>query len=186
MPRGVPNDPAKRKGAAGNPPPVPFQEQPGQIPAEGFTLPEEMKGQRGAVLLLDACNTFGVNPDTSLPIWAGRGTGPFRELLAWKFYPGQESAGIPDAVVLVTVGGVKVRYHQDPDFPMDADTETRLRIVFHAFKTDPKTNEVVPLPLPEDLTLPRSAVSAQTNPNAGHQYRGGYLRRSQADPRNAQ
>jgi len=185
MPRGIPNDPAKQRDKAAKvPPQAPFQEQPGQIPAEGFALPEEMKGQRGAVLLLDACNVYGINPDTSLPIWAGRGLGPFRELLAWKFYPGQESAGIPDSVALVTVGGVKIRYHADPDYPMDPDMETRLRLVFHAFKMDPKTNEVMPLPLPEDLTLPRSAVSSQGNPNAGHQYRGGYLRRAANDSRN--
>lgn len=178
MPRGIPNDPTKRKAQPAQPAAAPVPEQPGQIPAEGFELPDSMKGQKGAVLLLDACNVFGVNPDTSLPLWAGRGTGPFRELLAWRFYPGQPAAGVPDSVTLVTVGGVKVRFYADPDFPMDPDTENRLRLVFHAWKTNPKTNEVEPLPLPDDLTLPRSAVTSQVNPNAGHQYRGGYLRRA--------
>lgn len=177
MPRGIPNDPTKRKGQAAQPAAAPFTEQPSQIPAEGFALPESIKGQAGAVLLLDACNLFGVNPDTALPIFQGRGTGPFRELLAWRFYPGNEAAGVPDAVGLVTVGGVKIKHFADPDFPMDPDTENRLRQVFHAWRTNPKTNEIEALPLPDDLTLPRAAVSSQVNPNAGHQIRGGYLRR---------
>ena len=171
----------RQKAPTAQPAAAPVQEQPGQIPAEGFELPDAMKGQKGAVLLLDACNVFGVNPDPALPLWAGRGTGPFRELLAWRFYPGQPAAGVPDSVTLVTVGGVKVRFYADPDFPMDTDTENRLRLVFHAWKTNPKTNEVEPLPLPDDLTLPRSAVTSQVNPNAGHQYRGGYLRRAKSE-----
>jgi hypothetical protein len=147
------------------------------IPADGFTLPDSLKGQRGAVLLLDACNVYGVNPDAALPTYQGRGKGPFRELLSWKFYPGDERAGIPDAVALVTVGGTKIRHYADPDFPMDADTEDRLRNVFHAWKTDPKTNEIVPLPLPDDLTLPPAAVTGIPDPRGGHVFQGGYLRR---------
>lgn len=178
MPRGIPNDPTKRKGAV-QPTPNPVTAgQPTQIPADGYELPDGLKGQRGASLLLDACNLFGVNPDTSLPLYQGRGTGPFRELMSWKFYPGVEAAGLPDAVALVTVGGVKVKVFADPDFPMDADTENRLRQVFRAWKTNPKTNEIEPLPLPDDLTLPRAAVSSVVT-GTGHQYAGGYLRRTQ-------
>lgn len=171
MPRGIPNDPAKRKAQSST-------EQPTQIPQGGFDLPESMKGLRGAVLLLDACNLYGVNPDQTLPPYQGRGAGPFKELMNWRFIPGNDGAGIPDSVSLVTVGGTKVRHYADPDFPMDPDTETRLRNVFHAWRTDPKTNEIVALPLPDDLTLPPAAVSGRVNANAGHQYRGGYLRRS--------
>jgi len=174
MPKGYPNP---------KPPTPAVHEQPGQIPTDGFTLPDAIRVQEGSDLLLDACNVFGVNPDPSLPIYAGRGRGPFRELMAWKFYPGDSRAGIPDAVVFVTVGGTKVRYTADPDFPMDPDTETRLRNVFHAWKTDPKTNEIIALPLPTDLTLPRSAVSSVVE--TAHQYKGGYLRRKPADAKNA-
>lgn len=179
MPRGIPNEPTKRKATV-TPEPAPSH----QIPADGYTLPGSMTGQRGAALLLDACNVFGVNPDMTTPIYQGRGRGPFRELLNWKFYPGNEAAGIPDSVVVVTIGGVKIRYYTDPDFPMDPDTENRLRHVFHAWKMNPKTNEVEPIPLPDDLTLPRSAVTSQVDPNAGHRYASGYLRRSKDDPRN--
>lgn len=179
MPRGIPNDPAKRRGQPQDPAPNPATAgQPVAIPKDGYTLPDALKGQRGASLLLDACNLYGVNPDTSLPTYAGRGTGPFRELLAWRFYPGDERAGIPDAVGLVTVGGTKIKHHADPDYPMDDDTEQRLRQVFRAFKRDPKTNEIVPLPLPVDLTLPRPCVSSVVPPGGDHQYRGGYLRRT--------
>lgn len=174
MPRGTPN-----------PKPQPTALAPAAdvatIPADGYALPDALKAHRGAALLLEACNVFGVNPDMALPLYQGRGRGPFRELMAWKFYPGDERAGLPDAVALVTVGGTKVKIFADPDFPMDADTEDRLRNVFHAWKTDPKTNEIVALPLPEDLTLPRAAVSSQANPNAGHVFQGGYLRRKSKD-----
>lgn len=148
----------------------------------GFTLPDNLKSAAGAALLLEACNTYGVDPDLTLPVYAGHGAGPFRELMAWKFYPGNEAAGVPDAVNIVTVGGVKVRHYADPDFPMDPDTENRLRGVFHAWKTDPKTNEVVPIPLPDDLTLPRTAVTGQSESTA-HTYKGGYLKRAADDPR---
>lgn len=176
MPRGYPN-----------PKPAPAQapEQPTQIPQGGFDLPASIANERGASLLLEACNVFGVNPDPSLPIYAGRGPGPFKELMNWKFYPGTPAAGIPDSVVFVTVGGAKVRYYADPTYPMDPDTESRLRTIFHAWKTDPKTNEVVPLPLPDDLTLPKSAVSSQVDTKGTHVYQGGYLRRKPDDPRNA-
>lgn len=173
MPRGIPN-PKPQTAAA------PAAQPDAMIPADGFTLPDALKGQRGAVLLLDACNIFGVNPDTALPLFQGRGRGPFRELMAWKFYPGDERSGIPDAVALVTVGGTKIKWFADQDFPIDPDTESRLRNVFHAWKTNPKTNEIEPLPLPDDLTLPRAAVTSQVNPDHGHQYRGGYLRRKPA------
>lgn len=166
MPRGVPN-------------PKPAQPAPGQDEqAQGaFTLPKDMEGQRGAVLLLDACNVYGVPPDMSLPMPNNRGRGPFRGLLAWKFYPGDEQAGTPDSVALTTVGGLKIRFYADPEFPMDLDTENRLRNVFHAWKTDPKTNEIVPLPLPDDLTLSPQAVFGQVPKQGPHVYPGGYLRR---------
>jgi hypothetical protein len=83
-------------------------------------------------------------------------------------------------VAFTTLGGTKVKFYADPDFPMDQDTEDRLRNVFHAWRTNPKTNEVEPLPLPDDLTLSRTAVTGQPA-QAGHQFPGGYLRRKSKD-----
>ncbi len=105
------------------------------------------------------------------------------ELKAWTFYPGDDVDGRPDAVVLVTFGGVKVRHYADPDFlafgctepAMDSDTEERLRRIFNAFKVDPKTKEVSPAPLPADLTLPATHVDGRVR-STDHQYRGGYLK----------
>lgn len=125
-------------------------------------------------LLLEACEKFGVNPtaDCRPP-----------ELKGWRFYPGDSVDGIPDAVSLVTAGGLKIRHFADPTYhapgclepAMDLDTEDRLRRLFGAFTVDPKTKDVSPAPFPPDLTLPASAVDGRVR-STDHVYRGGYLK----------
>jgi hypothetical protein len=141
-----------------------------------YTLPTDFAREDGAALLLNACEVFGVNPDPdTLP----------PELKGWKFYKGNRLEGRPDSVVLVTHGGVKLTWFasaQHPDAGLlstqgaqyDAATETRLRAVFRAWRQDPKTKEVQPTALPEDLTLPQQAVTGLSDAQA-HVYKDGYL-----------
>jgi hypothetical protein len=112
-------------------------------------------------LLLEACEKYGVDPT--------RKQRP-KELAAWAFYPANEEddVPIPDSVVIVTFGGVKIRHFADPDYvarfatekAMDPETEERLRHVFNAFRTETygayggsRVERTVPVPLPADLTL---------------------------------
>lgn len=114
-------------------------------------------------LLLEACEAFNVDPRIA--------TRP-RELAAWRYYPGDRVDGVEPSVVLVTAGGLKLRY----PVAGDAETEERLRAVFGAFAIDPVTKERKPAPLPRDLTLPAAAVTGQPQTQA-HRHQGGYLRR---------
>lgn len=117
-------------------------------------------------LLAEACYVFGINPDPTLKP---------RELAAYRFDKGDPDAvtPIPAYVSMVTSGGLKVRY------PIDDDTEMRLRTVYNCFRANPKTGEKEELPLPPDLTLPRAAVDGVVR-STEHQYRTGYLREGQA------
>lgn len=117
-------------------------------------------------LLIAACEVFNIDPRID--------TRP-RELAAWRFYPGNRVEGVDASVVLVTAGGLKVRY----PIAGDAETEERLRNTFGAYTIDPKTKERVPAELPADLTLPASAVTGQVVERA-HRHSGGYLRRARA------
>lgn len=130
----------------------------------------ESSGRRDAAalaLLFDACERFNVNP--------GMQVRP-RELAGWRYYPADRVEGVPAAVVIVTAGGLKLKYF-DGDVVKDADTEERLRATFRAFTIDPKTKERVPGPLPADLSLPAEAVLGQPASTA-HRHPHGYLRRA--------
>lgn len=116
-------------------------------------------------LLLDACELFGVNPE--------RDQRPV-ELLSWRYRADNPVDQVPAHVTLVTAGGLKLVHYADPAFPMEPDTLERLRNVFNAWKKD-KDGTKVPLPLPEDLTLPEGAVTGLVQADA-HVYRQGYLR----------
>jgi len=107
-------------------------------------------------LLLDVCERFGVNPDQNVVP---------QELLAWRFYGPDTRKRIPASVVIVTGGGVKLRGWADPDYPLDEDTEANVRRILHLFRTNPKTKEVEPLPIPADVTLPDLAVTGATIPD---------------------
>ncbi len=99
-----------------------------------------------APVLAEACKVFGINPDPELQP---------RELLAARGYGDAAQFEAP-AVVIVTAGGLKIRW------PLDADTEHRLRFdTFHAWRKVrvPGTREerIEELPLPKDLRLPAPA-----------------------------
>lgn len=141
-------------------------------------------------LLLEACERYDVDPT----IHDQEGDGP-QELGSWQFYKADQVNRIPASVVLVTRGGVKVRYYADQGYMadncsepgMDLDTEDRLARLFGAFTKDPKTKEVKRLPLPEDLALPPQAKTGISG-SSEHTYRKGYLReggKQEADRREA-
>lgn len=157
--------------ATAAPPAAASQADPG-----GYKLPAALARLAGADLLLEACNVFAVDPDQDVrPV----------ELDNWKFYPGNRLEGRPDQVVLVTRGGMKIGWFRTPDHPdqallvthgaqFDQATETRLRPIFGAWQTDPKTKDVTPIPLPDDLALPAAVVTGLSDAQA-HVYKKGYL-----------
>jgi len=182
-------------GDLGDPAPVqtqPAPEPPAQAPAAPArrTEPKEepatatlLPCDNGAVeaspamkeLLLDACERFNVDPTLErVP----------RELLKWRYEPANRLTRVPAAVVIVTSGGVKLKHYEDPDYPMDQDTEETLARIFGAFAKDADKN-VVRTPLPEDLALPIQAVTGIPQ-TADHVFRRGYLReggKKEADKR---
>ncbi len=94
-----------------------------------------------APVLAEACRVFGINPDPDHRP---------RELLAARGY-GDADQFEPLSVVIVTGGGLKLRY----PFEGDQQTEHTLRFgVFGAFKRDKRTGTITELPLPRDLRLP--------------------------------
>lgn len=117
-------------------------------------------------LLFDACERFNVNPSLSLRP---------RELAGWRYYPADVVDQVVAAVVLVTAGGLKLKYFEG-NAQQDAETEERLRATFRAYTLDPKTKERVPAPLPADLSLPSEAVLGVSATTA-HRHPLGYLRR---------
>lgn len=151
--------------------------EPDGVPVD--FIPPAFQGKPGVDLLMDACRTFGIDPDPTLPLYDaarhGNADGRFRELLSWAFYPAQPGEPLPDKVVLVTAGGKKLTWFDDMDYPLDPQTELTLRNEFHAWTIDPKTSEQVPLPLPADLTLPRTAVDGRAR-KGDHVYQKGYLK----------
>lgn len=119
-------------------------------------------------LLLDACEVFGINPFADQkPV----------ELLSWASYPGADDAAqvTPDAVVIVTAGGVKLKHYDDPSYPMDPETKERLERIHGANRIDPRTRLPITVPLGDDVTLPATAVTGRSN-STEHQYVGGYLK----------
>lgn len=117
-------------------------------------------------LLLEACDLFGINPDPE--------TRPI-EMLSWRYYAGDRRTDTPAKVVVVTAGGQKLSIWEDPDVPLEPETEETLRNIFNAWRVDPVTKLKVPAEMPNDLTLPRAAVTGLSDSQA-HVYRGGYLR----------
>jgi hypothetical protein len=120
-------------------------------------------------LLLEACERFGIDP---------RSTTEPQELLAWRFYAGGDEPGRvrPDAVVIVTGGGTKLKHWDDPDEPLEPETEDRLRRIFGCYREDPKVpGRIITLPLPADLHLP-TVILTGVSSGTEHQYVGGYLK----------
>jgi hypothetical protein len=96
---------------------------------------------RQAALMQEACERFGIDPDPEKrPI----------EVMAFRFY-GDPQRFEPLSLVIVTAGGLKLRY------PIDPATEDRLRPVFGCFRRNARTGQIVPLPLPKDLRLSPAA-----------------------------
>lgn len=130
------------------------------------TLPAHERTLPGAELFAEACICYGVNPDPDvLPIEILPGEAGAR----WKLYAGNRLRGEVDTIAFVTAGGVKVRH------PMDEQFEAVLRRWFGLIAQDPKTHEVVILPLPNSLTLPREAVTGIAR-KVEHVFPKGYLR----------
>jgi hypothetical protein len=140
-----------------------------QAPIDPKMLVQEQMGRTDPVaieLLLVACELFGVNPN--------RDASPL-ELAGWRYYPADRRERIPAAVAIVTCGGRKLKIFEDPDYPMDQDTDEVLAGIFNAFTVNPQTKLRERKELPDDLTLPRAAVTGISE-RADHVYRGGYLR----------
>lgn len=184
-----PDDEGAETQGAGDQPPTPPQRQAPPAPpvdqratkaaepAKPKVVPEVNGNSAPAAiqLLQEACEIYGVNPNPELKP---------RELLSWRYYP--ETDREPARVVIVTAGGQKLGCYEDPDFPLDPDTEETLRNIFGAWTLDGNKNRV-PGPLPDDFTLPRAAVTG-TSDATDHQYKGGYLKsggRKEGDKRTA-
>jgi hypothetical protein len=95
----------------------------------------------------EGCRVFNINPNPDARP---------RELLAVR------ALGDPRffeelSVVIVTSGGLKARW------PLDADTEGRLRQLFDLFKKK-SDGTVIELPLPADLSLPEPARTGIPSP----------------------
>lgn len=124
-----------------------------------------------AVLFAEACEVYGINPDPDA-----------REVISEVvYYPGDLLAvpPTPDRVSFVTAGGLKVSQ------PMTELFEEQLRRWLKAFRMNKATGELEPTDLPDDLTLPREAVTGIST-RVDHRYEGGYLRsRALASARSA-
>ena len=162
-----PPSPEPEQPATTDPPPPPVdiprpsdQPPPPVAPVEvrGWPVPREFEERTGAPLLMRACERFGVNPD--------REVHP-QELENWRFIPADPIEQRPASVRFVTSGGVRIRFYEDDT--IDADTEERLRVEFHAFRIDEKKQRIN-FPLPPDLPLPRPLVTGNSDSTAhkGH------------------
>jgi hypothetical protein len=139
--------------------------------AGGRILVREVNGNNSPAaiaLLLEACDIYGVNPAADKKP---------QELLAWRYAKGEDDPArvAPDAVIITTAGGLKIKHWDDPAEPMDQDTMDRLRRVFGCYQIDPKTRTTVVHDLPADLTLPAAVVTG-TGTSDAHRYQGGYLK----------
>lgn len=168
--------PAPDAAASAPPPPDPPPTTPAPAASTkaalyAFPVPDQFNGQPGADLLMEACSLYNINPDPTLV--PGNVHAP-RQLLEWKYYATNgERFDLPaQRVVLVTAGGLKLSY------PADAETVERLQRIFRLIRKrkGPNNEEVVDtLPMPEDLTLPSTAVTGLVEA-ADHRYERGYLR----------
>lgn len=124
-----------------------------------------------AVLYAEACEVYGVNPDPEA-----------REVISEVvYYPGDRLAvpPTPDRVQFVTAGGLKISQ------PMTELFEEQLRRWLRAYRLNKTTGDLEPTDLPDDLTLPREAVTGIST-RVDHRFEGGYLRsRALASARSA-
>lgn len=158
------------------------------VTAGDYEVPEAFAHRPGVDLLMKVCTLFGVDPNPRLPVFvAGKhtptATTRFRELMNWSYTPGDEYAGVPDKVTIVTAGGRKLTVDGNGEF--DSDTDAMLHQAFNAYRVNPTTNEREESPLPYDLTLPQQAVIGIVTSDR-HRYRRGYLNeggRAEADRR---
>ena len=146
-----------RAAAVGDPEIVP-EESGQQVPASGLEL------------LYATCEKYGVNPTWDVQP---------RELASWRYHGANRRAGTPEAVTIVTAGGVKLKEYADPNFPKDEDTEERLRGIFKSYTFNPNKERVL-LPLPDDLTLPAESVDGQVR-STTHVVRAGWRRGARAE-----
>jgi hypothetical protein len=131
-------------------------------------LPKEERGKPGDQLFAEACVAYAINPDPNAhPVEILKRQDGSR----WKFVPGNVHERIPDRVVFVTGGGLKVTH------PMDADMEERLHKGLFKTTRTRNYNELVNYALPNDLTLPREIVTGIPPKNRDNGFPGGYLRR---------
>lgn len=131
----------------------------------------------GQALLLKACDVFGLQTDADMVTMIQNPNDSSRfervkDVAAFRFVPSPDQAIEPDAIIVVTSGGVKLKYYADDS--VDGPTQDTLRRLFHAFHRDDKGN-VVADPLPDNWTLPREAVIGISNAK-DHVYQKGYLR----------
>lgn len=136
-------------------------------------LPDAERRLPGALLFAEACIVYGVNPDPAarpVEILLGGASTRFR------FYKGDEflTPPTPDRVKFVTAGGVKVCH------PIDQDFDAILRRWFRTAQVNPRTKELEERPLPDELTLPREAVTGVVQKQE-HRMTHGYLRRRALD-----
>lgn len=152
--------PVRRDGVKGLP-----QDEDRHNQAQDMTLVQEYNGNKDQVAingLLEACDKYGIHP--------GQDQRP-KELLSWKWEPGNRIDGTPPAVSLVTAGGTKIKHFLQPGVT-DEETEERLRTIFAV---------VAGGGLPADLTLPDAAVTGLVT-QTRHRFQSGYLRREPPPP----
>lgn len=164
-----PSKGSRAKGAKKDDAATPSPETAAPATLSADEVMPEAHGRRDGValaLLFDACERFNINPSATVRP---------RELASWRYYPADVLEQRPAAVVVVTAGGLKLKYFAG-DVEQDPDTEERLRAIFRAWKVDPVTKQEVTVPLPTDLSLPAECVLGLTTATA-HRHPQGYLRR---------
>lgn len=137
-------------------------------PDEPYQMPDAWGSRRGLELLADACDIYGIDPNPDkVP----------QELLDWKHHPEDRARGIQEHVALVTAGGKKFRHYWDGviNEDRDPDTATQIRNCLGLWAIDPDSRQMVPLPIPTDLTLPDTAVTGIAT-RTDHRYERGYMR----------
>lgn len=132
------------------------------------TIAEDERDKPGAALFAEACVAYGIDPTP--------GKTPIEVLHAhksdrWRFQSGDPIEGVPDHVVFVTGGGIKV-VHPRGDYPAGLDFERRLRRIFRTQLRD--GSEAA---LPDNLTIPRTLVNGIVPKNGPHLPAVGFLRR---------
>lgn len=137
------------------------------LDGERYAVPLALRDRAGVQILLDACEMFALNPEPEIfPC----------EVLSWTHYKATPRER-RESVRLTTGGGRKLRVWANPLEPFDDETEETLRNIFGAWRVMGKGKKRVPLPLPEDLTLPYEAAVGFPA-SMEHQFTGGFLRQT--------